>query len=45
LINRADVTLFPVDCVSHDAAATVKRLCGQSNIRWRSEEVLVVRSM
>jgi hypothetical protein len=34
LINRSDVTLFPVDCVSHDAAATVKRLCGQSNKRY-----------
>jgi Uncharacterized protein conserved in bacteria (DUF2325) len=34
LINRADVTLFPVDCVSHDAAAAVKRLCGQSNKRY-----------
>jgi len=27
LISRADVALFPVDCVSHDAALTVKRLC------------------
>jgi hypothetical protein len=34
LINRADVTFFPVDCVSHDAAATVKRLCVQSNKRY-----------
>jgi Uncharacterized protein conserved in bacteria (DUF2325) len=31
LINRADVTLFPVDCVSHDAVATAKRLCDQAN--------------
>jgi hypothetical protein len=25
------VALFPVDCVSHDAATTTKRLCGQCN--------------
>ena len=29
LTSRADVVLFPVDCVSHDAALTVKRLCRQ----------------
>jgi hypothetical protein len=34
LINQVDVTFFPVDCVSHDAAATVKRVCGQSNKRY-----------
>jgi hypothetical protein len=27
LISRADLVLFPVDCISHDAALTVKRLC------------------
>jgi hypothetical protein len=27
LVNRADVVMFPVDCVSHDAALMVKRLC------------------
>jgi hypothetical protein len=30
LISRADVALFPIDCVSHDAAATVKRTCDQT---------------
>ena len=29
-ISRADVVMFPVDCVSHDAVATVKRLCRQT---------------
>jgi hypothetical protein len=29
LTSRADIVLFPVDCVSHDAALTVKRLCRQ----------------
>jgi Uncharacterized protein conserved in bacteria (DUF2325) len=29
LISRADVVLFPVDCVSHDAVAVVKRSCSQ----------------
>ena len=29
LISRADVLLFPIDCVSHDAVATLKRLCRQ----------------
>ena len=28
LISRADHIFFPVDCISHDAAATIKRLCG-----------------
>lgn len=27
LISRADIVLFPVDCVSHEAVAAVKRLC------------------
>jgi hypothetical protein len=34
LISRADRVVFPVDCVSHDAALTVKRLCRQSGKRW-----------
>jgi hypothetical protein len=29
LTSRADVVLFPVDCISHDAALMVKRLCRQ----------------
>jgi hypothetical protein len=27
LVSRADVVMFPVDCVSHEAVGTVKRLC------------------
>ncbi|MFI4986426.1 MAG: DUF2325 domain-containing protein [Alphaproteobacteria bacterium] len=30
LVSRADVVMFPVDCVSHDAALMVKRLCRQA---------------
>lgn len=30
-VPRADVVMFPVDCVSHDAAWTLKRLCRQSS--------------
>ncbi len=30
MVSRADVALFPVDCVSHEAALAVKRLCRQS---------------
>ncbi len=30
LVSRADFVLFPVDCVSHDAALSVKRLCRQA---------------
>jgi len=30
LVSRADVVMFPVDCVSHDAVLTVKRLCRQA---------------
>jgi len=29
LIARADIVVFPVDCISHDAALSVKRLCRQ----------------
>jgi hypothetical protein len=29
LIGRADVLCFPIDCISHDAVATIKRLCRQ----------------
>src|SRR5262249_12120298 len=27
LVSRADIAVFPVDCVSHDAAVAVKRSC------------------
>jgi hypothetical protein len=27
LIGRADRVLFPIDCISHDAVATIKRVC------------------
>jgi len=30
LVHRADAVLFPVDCISHDAMAAVKRLCRQA---------------
>ncbi|MDR3517237.1 MAG: DUF2325 domain-containing protein [Azospirillaceae bacterium] len=30
LVSRADVACFPVDCVSHDAVAAVKRFCRQA---------------
>ncbi|MDF2117126.1 DUF2325 domain-containing protein [Roseiarcaceae bacterium H3SJ34-1] len=30
LVGRADIAVFPVDCVSHNAATAVKRLCKQS---------------
>ena len=34
LISQADRVAFPVDCVSHDAALTVKRLCRQLGKPW-----------
>jgi len=34
LISQADRIAFPVDCVSHDAALTVKRLCRQLGKPW-----------
>jgi hypothetical protein len=34
LVSRADIALFPVDCVSHEAALLVKRLCRQSGKPW-----------
>jgi hypothetical protein len=30
LVSRADCAAFPIDCVSHDAMTTVKRLCQQA---------------
>src|SRR5262249_30544269 len=30
LVSRADHVFFPVDCISHDAVATIKRLCRQA---------------
>ena len=29
LVNRSDVVVFPVDCICHDAALSLKRLCRQ----------------
>jgi hypothetical protein len=34
LVSRADIAVFPVDCVSHDAAAAVKRACQQLGKRY-----------
>jgi hypothetical protein len=30
LVSRADISIFPVDCVSHDAVAVIKRVCRQA---------------
>jgi hypothetical protein len=30
LVSRADRVFFPVDCISHDAVTTIKRLCRQA---------------
>ncbi len=30
LVSRADLAVFPVDCVSHDAVASLKRLCSHT---------------
>jgi hypothetical protein len=34
LTSRSDVVLFPVDCISHDAASAVKTLCRQGGKRF-----------
>ncbi len=34
LIGRADVVVFPIDCISHDAMGMVKRQCRQSATRF-----------
>jgi Uncharacterized protein conserved in bacteria (DUF2325) len=34
LVSRADIAVFPVDCVSHDAAGAVKRACQQLGKRY-----------
>ncbi len=42
LVNRADLVLFPVDCVSHAAVGTVKRTCrnaGKTYLPLRSAAV------
>jgi Uncharacterized protein conserved in bacteria (DUF2325) len=35
LVARADLSLFPVDCVSHDAVAAVKRVSRQAGKPYR----------
>jgi hypothetical protein len=34
LVSRADVAVFPVDCVSHDAVVSLKRICRQLGKRY-----------
>ena len=34
LVSRCDFALFPVDCISHDAAGMVKALCRQAGKRF-----------
>ncbi len=36
LISRADLVLFPVDCVSHGAVQLIKRVAGQLERPWRA---------
>jgi hypothetical protein len=36
LVSRADISLFPVDCVSHDAVAVIKRVCRQAARPYRA---------
>ena len=31
LVGRADITVFPVDCISHNAMTSAKRACQQLN--------------
>jgi hypothetical protein len=33
LASQSDLVLFPVDCISHDAAQAVKSLCRQGGKR------------
>src|SRR5262245_57947658 len=35
LVSRAGHIVFPVDCVSHDAVATIKRLCRQTGRQYQ----------
>jgi hypothetical protein len=34
LIGRADIVVFPIDCISHDAMGMVKRQCRQTTTRF-----------
>ncbi len=34
LVSRSDLVVFPVDCVSHDAALKLKALCRQAGKRY-----------
>jgi Uncharacterized protein conserved in bacteria (DUF2325) len=34
LVSRADLAVFPVDCVSHDAVSSLKRVCRQLGKRY-----------
>jgi hypothetical protein len=34
LVSRADLILFPVDCISHEAAVAIKQLCRQVGKRF-----------
>jgi hypothetical protein len=48
LTSRSDLVLFPVDCISHDAAHAVKSLCRQSGKRFiplRSSSVTSLLTM
>jgi hypothetical protein len=35
LISRADLVMFPVDCVSHAAVAAIKKSCRQMDKKYR----------
>jgi hypothetical protein len=35
LVAQADISCFPIDCVSHHAVGTIKRLCGRHRKPYR----------
>jgi hypothetical protein len=47
LASRSDIVLFPVDCISHEAASAVKALCRQTGKRFiplRSASITSLRA-
>jgi hypothetical protein len=45
LVSRADVTLFPVDCISHNAMLSTKRACQQTGKPWLALRTSSVASL
>lgn len=44
MVARADMVMFPVDCIDHDSMNTIKRVCDRHGVAWHAIRTASVAS-